>query len=129
MHVDFNSPQKMLDPAAIKKQQDDKAAADKVPVDAAPAAKAQQDRASPENATALDIGAAGKAQAAQRTGGTWGSFPLTSTPPAPSSTNREFTVVRILVKKDSALLTYSQNLMSAAAGTTMSMFMGSTMAK
>ena len=78
----------MLDPAAIKKQQDDKAAADKVPVDAAPVAKVQQDRASADNATALDIDAAGKAQAAQGTSGTWGSFPVTNTPPAPGSTNR-----------------------------------------
>ena len=100
MHVDFNSPQKKLDPAAIKKQQDDKAAAEMVPVDAAPVAKAQQDRASANNATTLDTDAAGKAQAAQGTGGTRGSFPVTSTPPAPGSTNCEFRMVRILVEKN-----------------------------
>ena len=93
MHVDFNNPQKKLDAAAIKKQQDDKAAADKTAADAAAAAKAQQDRASATNATALNIDAAGKAQAAQAaqgTGGDLSSIPSLSTP-APGFTSREST--------------------------------------
>ena len=98
MHVDFNNPQKKLDAAAVKKQQDDKAAADKTAADAAAAAKTQQDRASATNATALNIDAAGKAQAAQTaqgTGGTVDSIPSLSAPPAPGFTSREssFTLV------------------------------------
>ena len=106
MHVDFNNPQKKLDAAAIKKQQDDKAAADKVAADAAAAAKAQQDRASASNATALNIDAAGKAQAtdgtwgaqpAPSTDGTWGSVPAASVTPAPGFTDREFRITPIFL--------------------------------
>lgn len=110
MHVDFNSPQKKLDAAAIKKQQDDKAAADKVAADAAAAAKAQQDRASASNAAALKVDAAGKAQAAQGMDGMGGgvSAQAVSAPPAPA---------------------FTDHLMSAAAGPMMSMFMGNLKVK
>ena len=97
MHVDFNKPQPKLDAAAIKKQQDDKTAADKAAADAAAAAKAQQDRAAASNATALNIDAAGKAQAAAGPDGTADSVPATSTPaavPAPGFTDREFRVTQ-----------------------------------
>lgn len=103
MHVDFNNAQKKLDPAAIKKQQDDKKAADKTAADAAAAAKAQQDRASASNAAALNTNAAGKAQTAQATAGTVDSPPAASAPAAPG---------------------FTDHLMSAAAGPMMSMFMG-----
>ena len=95
MHVDFNNPQKKLDAAAIKKQQDDKAAADKTAADAAAAAKAQQDRASATNANALNTDAGGKAQAAQGTDGAVASDPAPSPSPAPGFTSREssFTLV------------------------------------
>ncbi|KAF6219130.1 hypothetical protein HO133_004955 [Letharia lupina] len=108
MHVDFNNAQKKLDPTAIKKQQDDKAASDKTAADAAAAAKAQQDRASASNAAALHTDAAGKAQAAQATGGTAGSTPAPSAPAAPG---------------------FTDHLMSAAAGPMMSMFVGKAVAK
>lgn len=122
--------QKKLDPAAIKKQQDDKQAADKTAADAAAAAKAQQDRASASNAAALKTDAAGKAQAAQATGGTAGGVPAGSAPAAPGFTDREFRMTRVLwAKKWSPLLTSDEDLMSAAAGPVMSMFMGKAVAK
>ncbi len=99
MHVDFNKAQPKLDPAAIKKQQDDKAASDKTAADAAAAAKVQQDRASASNAAALNTDAAGKAQAAQAaqaTGGTVDSTPAASAPAAPGFTDRESRFTRVL---------------------------------
>lgn len=99
MHVDFNNAQRKLDPAAIKKQQDDKQAADKTAADAAAAAKVQQDRASASNAAALKTDAAGKAQAAQATGGTAGGVPAASAPAAPGFTDREFRMTRVLLGK------------------------------
>ena len=90
MHVDFNTAQKKLDPAAIKKQQDDAAASAKTAADAAAAAKTQQDRASASNAAALSTDAAGQAQAAQAAGGTGASAPAASAPAAPGFTDREF---------------------------------------
>lgn len=99
MHVDFNKPQPKLDAAAIKKQQDDKTAADKAAADATAAAKAQQDRSSASNATALNIDAAGKAQNTQATGGgTWSTTPAASAPPAPGFTDREFRISRTFWK-------------------------------
>ena len=90
MHVDFNTAQKKLDPAAIKKQQDDAAASAKTAADAAAATKTQQDRASASNAAALSTDAAGQAQAAQAAGGTGASAPAASAPAAPGFTDREF---------------------------------------
>lgn len=96
MHVDFNNAQKKLDPAAIKKQQNETEASDKTAADAAAAAKAQQDRASANNAAALKTDAAGKAQAAQAAGGTVSSVPVASAPAAPGFTDREFRNIRLL---------------------------------
>ena len=93
MHVDFNEPQKTFDPAAIKTQQNGKAAMDIIAADAA-AAKAHQDRASVNNAAALDIDAAEKAQ--QATDGIWGSTPAQSTSTALVPTVRESKMARIL---------------------------------
>ncbi|CAD6575247.1 MAG: hypothetical protein ASARMPRED_007141 [Alectoria sarmentosa] len=131
MHVDFNNAQTKLDPAAIKKQQDDKQAADKTAADAAAAAKVQQDRASASNAAALKTdAAAGKAQVAQATGGAAGGVPAASAPAAPGFTDREFRMTRVLWgNKWSLLLISDEDLMSAAAGPVMSMFMGKVVAK
>ena len=90
MHVDSNNAQKKLDPAAIKKQRDDKKASDKTAANADAAAKPQQDRASASNAAALNTDIAGKDQAAQAGCGAAPEIPTTSAPPAPRFTDSEF---------------------------------------
>lgn len=131
MHVDFNSAQKKLELAAVKKQQNDNEASDETAADATAAAKAQQDRASASNAAALTTDAARKSQAAQATGGTVGSVMAASAPAAPEFTDRASRIVRVLRQKKTgfALLISGEDLMSAAAGPMMSMFMGKAVAK
>ena len=82
----LQQPQEKLDPAAIKKQQGDKAAA----------AKAQQNRASASNATALNVDAAGKVQTAQATNGTSSSVLAASPYSAPGFPDREFRMTQNL---------------------------------